>query len=461
LTGPDASVGEARFGLRARVVLFALTAVFAVTLAGGALLHRVQKERAHDQARARAAALVEALAVPCAMALASNDLVRLDGYLEEAAKAGAGRMGLLHIAVLDHKGRVIARSTTGGVAPCEDFEKKAAATNEPIWQRHWGAVGFPVLEVSMPAVSGLRWGTLLASFDLRPVDASIAGLRRDMVLAALVFALTVLGALYLALARVVLAPVRELAAASRAIRRGDLNARVTPRSSDELGQLGRNFNRMAGELQEYTIGLERKVAERSAEVRAKNVELTRLNAELERLATQDPLTGLHNRRELFKALDAEIQRAMRTGQALGLMVVDVDHFKRFNDTHGHPAGDEVLKAAAMLIAANLRATDFLARYGGEEFVALLVDTDGDAASVAADKVRSAVETHGFRLMDGAVEVHLTVSAGVASFPVDAENADLLLARADAAMYAAKRGGRNRCAAWRKGLEPAPGGVKAS
>lgn len=168
-------------------------------------------------------------------------------------------------------------------------------------------------------------------------------------------------------------------------------------------------------------------------------ELERAKQRLQALAATDALTGLANRRKLDEVLALEFRRAQREGQPLALLVLDIDHFKALNDTHGHQAGDAVLRALGGVLAAfPQRAGDLAARLGGEEFVLLLQGTDEGQGAVLAERVRQAVA--------GAACAHgpVTVSIGVAATGhSDAGSAEALLALADRALYAAKRGGRNR------------------
>jgi diguanylate cyclase (GGDEF)-like protein len=165
-------------------------------------------------------------------------------------------------------------------------------------------------------------------------------------------------------------------------------------------------------------------------------ELERANAELASLAITDGLTGLKNHRACQERLAEEVGRAARNGTPLSLVLLDVDHFKQLNDTHGHPEGDAVLKAVARILQGCTRDTDIVARYGGEEFVLILPQTDR-AAAAAAERTRSAVEDHPWPVRP------VTASFGVAVLRLRAESGTDLIARADAAMYQSKREGRNR------------------
>ena len=162
-----------------------------------------------------------------------------------------------------------------------------------------------------------------------------------------------------------------------------------------------------------------------------------------RLALQDDLTGMHNRRFILEVLGQQLALAERHGWPLALLIVDVDHFKRVNDTHGHLVGDQVLRELATCIRSRLRAQDIAGRWGGEEFIVLLPDTDAAGAAVLAEDLRLAVMQH--RCLDPQGQsLQLTVSIGLHAQPQPtSRQRDELLAAADRAMYQAKHLGRNR------------------
>lgn len=183
----------------------------------------------------------------------------------------------------------------------------------------------------------------------------------------------------------------------------------------------------------------------TARVRANNTVLTknaRLQRQLEREALFDGLTGLRNRRWLDQKFPRLARRSRMSGEPLSLLVIDVDHFKRFNDRYGHAAGDIVLRTVGSLVTECLRPTDVPARYGGEEIVVILPDTDLQGARSAAERVRSAVRDCELRGADGTDLGRLTVSIGVAELSSGEDHASLF-ARADAALYRAKHAGRDR------------------
>ena len=160
------------------------------------------------------------------------------------------------------------------------------------------------------------------------------------------------------------------------------------------------------------------------------------------LATVDPLTAVLNRQALIGRIEAELERATRYGRPLSVVLVDLDHFKRVNDTHGHSAGDTVLREFAKVLQANVRAVDIVGRYGGEEFMLLLPETDADAAATMAEKLRRVVAGRQIRVQDGNV-LSITMSAGVAGGLGPHLHLDALINDADAALYSAKALGRDQ------------------
>jgi len=163
-----------------------------------------------------------------------------------------------------------------------------------------------------------------------------------------------------------------------------------------------------------------------------------------KLASTDPLTGILNRRAFMERVNAEIHRASREKRPLSLIMSDIDHFKRINDTYGHQAGDRVLKRFTRQMVESSRAYDFVGRYGGEEFTACLPGADAEEAGSTAERIRRRVEAMSVVLPDHSEPVQITASFGTSSFrPKSEDNLDLILKRADDALYKAKKEGRNR------------------
>jgi diguanylate cyclase len=193
----------------------------------------------------------------------------------------------------------------------------------------------------------------------------------------------------------------------------------------------------ASGLLEANRVLQQDLSEARAEIQSQRSQLESYMQQ----AVTDALTGLANRRGFDQEMNRRTAHLRRGGPPLALLLVDVDHFKQFNDEHGHQAGDAVLSQVADVLTDSTRQMDFLARYGGEEFGVILPGTTLEEAKVVADRIRCAVDLHAFKF--GNRRLHVTVSAGLAQAERTEESAPLI-SRADKALYAAKNGGRNVC-----------------
>ncbi len=171
--------------------------------------------------------------------------------------------------------------------------------------------------------------------------------------------------------------------------------------------------------------------------------LEHLNTQLKDLAIRDALTGLFNRRYFLEALDMEFSRSQRHSRVFSLLFIDLDHFKHYNDTFGHPAGDDLLKGLAELITKDSRDTTVVARFGGEEFILLVPETPKDGARIFAERLRKCIEEHPFHGRESQPSGQVTLSIGVSTYPVDGSDSETLISRADQAMYQAKESGRNQ------------------
>lgn len=164
--------------------------------------------------------------------------------------------------------------------------------------------------------------------------------------------------------------------------------------------------------------------------------------ELLRLSTKDPLTGLFNRGYFHERITAEVSRARRNTKPMTIAMIDVDHFKSFNDSYGHAAGDQVLRVIAGALGSAFRKTDIVGRYGGEEFVIAMPETNAAAGGRKLEDFRQLIAATPVQAKDGKT-VNVTISGGVAGFPQDGLHEEALLAVADARLFEAKGLGRNR------------------
>jgi diguanylate cyclase (GGDEF)-like protein len=213
----------------------------------------------------------------------------------------------------------------------------------------------------------------------------------------------------------------------------------------DLEELVLDANRSLVEMNDQYEELIQRLESVIAEKEQIAQELSAANKQLAMYASTDALTGIPNKRAFTEALTRDLAQIDRTKSVLSLIVIDVDHFKKFNDTWGHSTGDEVLRAVGKVLAAQLRSGDMAARYGGEEFVIILPNTDPEGAHIAAERVRAALEV---ATIDGPKgKLSVTASFGVATVrgPGCRDASEDLFKRADAALYEAKRSGRNRVA----------------
>jgi diguanylate cyclase (GGDEF)-like protein len=221
-------------------------------------------------------------------------------------------------------------------------------------------------------------------------------------------------------------PLDRLTKGAAKVAAGHLDVDLPVHSGGEVGYLTKMFNTMVVRLREGREALD-----------AANETLRRKNDELERLSVTDGLTGLYNRRRLMETLSDEARRSQRLKHTFAVLMVDVDHFKKYNDSFGHQAGDTVLTKVAGLLREATREVDFVARYGGEEFLILLPETGMGEALDIAERIRTRIAAEVFPGR------HMTVSIGVSEFPLHGENADQVVGAADEALYEAKREGRDK------------------
>lgn len=293
----------------------------------------------------------------------------------------------------------------------------------------------PVREII--ETSPLGWQVVIRQ-PLDRVMEDVVALRKVVLVFALL-AVTILLLLSWVVASRLSQPLERLATLARRIEKGDEGVTLeVGAGSVELRHLVDALRGMAATLihrrealEASNRDLEHKVAERTAE-------LARLNDELRDQARRDALTGLPNRLAANERLRDEFVRMRRSRKGYAVLVADIDHFKRINDSHGHPAGDAVLRHVAAVLKAALRESDFVARFGGEEFLLLLPATSVDDACRVGEKIRRAVEAS----PTAAVGV-VTMSIGLAMAQPDHEDEDAAVRLADAMLYEAKRAGRNR------------------
>lgn len=408
-------------------VALALSLVVAV-VGGVATTFAAQREAAEVRAQFRSTNIqaLELLGLALAPSVADGHHHRAQAVLDNVANFPQRYPDVKNLEVIDLRGRVVADMDP------RRFGETAAALPEQGAEPIVVEAGVGELEVILPIKLAHPVGTLRAKLTEQRLEGEVSRQRRGAAMF-VVLSMTVLGlSLYLLHRKILGAPLAKLASVASALGAGRMDARAATQGSDEIGQLGRAFNQMADHLEEYTSGLESAVSARTAE-------LEKANLKLEELATKDGLTSLCNRRH-FEASGARIlAEGLRRGTPVALVTIDIDHFKSFNDRRGHAFGDEVLKHVAKVFGAEARAMDVLARIGGEEFAVLMPNTDAEEASGAAERMRKGLASAPVE-PDGEL---VTASFGVASTTEAGADLGKLMKAADDALYAAKRGGRNR------------------
>jgi diguanylate cyclase (GGDEF)-like protein len=385
--------------------------------------------------------------------MATREFESIDAVLDVYAKRSTGELAFAYIAVLDMNGEVVAHTDPReyGKVYNSSFVREAMVTRRSLTKEFFTEKG-RIVQVSMPIISGLRWGTIIADTSLSGLDDRVISNQLTVLASTFLIACSTAVLIWTLLNHMVFLPLEGFARISRSIGRGDFSARAdVPATKDEIALLGNTLNEMADQVASHASRLEATVEERTRALQDANASLAKVNRdlasavdELARLARTDGLTQLNNHRTFHERIAQEVRRSERSDSPLTILMIDVDHFKAYNDAHGHPAGDRVLKRVANILKNSLRNTDFVARYGGEEFAILLVDTPLSFAAKVADKVRTAVRGSVF---EGAKESQpsgkVTISIGMAGWPMHGKTAASLIESADGALYAAKRAGRDQ------------------
>ena len=338
---------------------------------------------------------------------ATAKLVPLQKTLHDLAPTGGGR-----VVLLAGDGRVILGpdSTTPALMTIQLATAAGAADNSGIIE-FTSVDGVPVVG-SFRRVPNLPW-TVVAELPANEAFRQLAHLRT---LAILVVAGLVIGVGMVAylLGLLLVQPLDRLTQASDQVAAGDFAVELPVLGGGEVGRLTKVFNDMV-------------------------VKLRKQREDLQLLSVTDDLTNLYNRRRLMESLDQEVRRCQRLKHPFGVVMVDVDSFKQYNDDFGHMAGDQVLVRVAELLRESVREVDTVARYGGEEFVILMPEATQRDAAALAERLRRSVADEPF------ANRGVTISLGVAQYPVSGESAEAVIEAADGALYDAKRAGRNSVA----------------
>jgi diguanylate cyclase (GGDEF)-like protein len=309
---------------------------------------------------------------------------------------------------------------SAGAPPAEQLDALRADSAVRAFVNGLGAPAFGMLRT----VPGPAWVALAEISQAR----AFAQARRLRNTTALIMLGILVGVGWIAyrLGLLIVRPLDRLAVGAEEVAGGNLDVDLPVVGSGEVAYLTEVFNDMVKRLREGR-----------AQLSAANTALQQKNEELERLSVTDQLTGLYNRRRMLEVLEGEVQRSRRLAHQFCVLMMDVDHFKKFNDSFGHQAGDRVLAGVADVLRETTREIDTPARYGGEEFLVVLPEAGLDAAVEVAERIRSTLAS---RIFEGR---RVTLSVGVAEFPGHGDDGERLVAAADDALYRAKEEGRNR------------------
>ncbi len=419
--------------LRNRIMVLFVGTVLVLSACVLTIAAVMRAGESRDGLRREAGLVIDALAAQAATRMAADEIEPL----RRVAQGVAARSRVLGILFFDRNRALV-------VAEPPEVSRAAALR---AWPGSEGASeaflelrGLPAFARFQPVVAQTEVvGGVWLALDRQP---QMAASRRFHTLALLI--VVGLSGVALVLSTVfseaVVKPLDELGETVAALERGELAARHEVKGPEELKRLARRFNRMAETLEASQASLSRLAADLDQQVRQRTRELEEQNRRFAQMANTDPLTGLTNRRGLEIELDRYLSLSRRNLQPLAVIMMDLDHFKTYNDKCGHLSGDTVLKAVAAALRGRARSSDVVARWGGDEFCILIPAADPQGALAATQRFVISVLEAMADLSRSDVSAALGASAGVACYPDDGEEAVELIARADAALYRVKASG---------------------
>lgn len=268
-------------------------------------------------------------------------------------------------------------------------------------------------------------GMLFVGVEANIFDKLLVNLKETILIWAFISSILAAWIGYLLTLRII-KPIQKLCQVIEEVAAGDFGRKIDVYSADrDVAKLLESFSGMLSSFRNILK------------------QITGKKEELEILALTDELTNLYNYRYFQQRLTDEMEKAKNNQYEISLIMIDIDYFKNFNDTYGHPQGDKVLKSVADVIKSNLREEDIIVRYGGEEFAIILSHTGKIKALEIAERIRESMARHKFFLENKGLSVSITISLGIAAYPQDALSKIDLIAKADHALYKAKEWGRNK------------------
>jgi len=336
----------------------------------------------------------------------------------------------IHIRIVDRQGitvynsdrAMILKEVTGDEVVKEAFKFSSGAMTVDIGGDMYLA-GYGV--ASLPGWS------VIVEYPAKEALRSAVYLRNLMILVITLICLLVFLIVFFE-AKAITRPLEALMEGVHKVSAGDYNINLAVKSQNELGVLAESFNSMVGRIKEMR-----------EDILQKQEQLEKANIELQIMAITDGLTKLYNHRYFQDCLEKAVTLAAEENKSVTLMILDIDHFKYYNDLFGHQTGDKLLEELAQLLIRELGPNDMVARYGGEEFTVILYDSDNAKGLAAGERIRAAVEAFPFTGRNQQPEGKVTVSIGIASFPENAKNKEELIRLADEALYKAKCCSRNK------------------
>lgn len=405
-----------KLNCRLKLIIAIALLVFASQLTTAYIIIRQSEDSLHEKTHIHGKELAQNMAEFSCQAMVSRNLASIYEYIKMAMKDNNVR----HVVVVDPNQKVLVSDNleeVDSIYPPEHIKKFYFNEKLDSNTHYIDKNGETIAEITEPiTLADDQLGYVILGYSHTEITQKISNLNNKTLITLLAgfagaFLLTIL------LTSMITRPLIQLEKTALKISRGNFEIeKPDTNSNDEFNLLSQTMYSMAKRLEE--------------------------------LVYNDPLTGLYNRQLLNIRLSEELARSRRHARPLALLLVDIDHFKRINDTHGHLVGDEMLVAITSLIAKHIREVDCLARFGGEEFIILAPDmTENNARQLLAERIRSAVANEEFNIFSVKQNLRITLSVGLALYPRDAKNEKELIAAADQALYAAKYSGRNQVRAY--------------
>ena len=416
-----------RTSLEARLCVLSMGLLLAVMLLAGTYAVKQQEASLVGQQRATFETMARAIAQASEPALVSQSATTGERVMQQIR---AAKLDFEYVIVRDGSGKSILADSprlAGAVAGGSALGRTEALAT----RLSRGSIAENIYRIVVPIRIGERtWGSVAVGFSMANVRRSVDEFR-SKILCVFAAAFIIASLFTIGLARGVSSQVKRLTKVAKAVTSGDMNCVAPEGSTDEVGELAHSFNAMIQSLRESQERLIKR-------------------------ANTDSLTDLYNHRYFQERLAAEISRSQRYEHPLSVLMIDIDKFKNFNDRQGHPSGDRALNEIAKVMKGEVRDMDVVARYGGEEFAVILPETDLDEATAAAERIRIAAQRRCFYGKDGET-APLTVSVGVAQYPIHSTEREGLIMAADMALYRAKQSGRNRTCPFEQELRANPAG----